>query len=342
MNNKWTSFVLRATGIYNILLGFYIICFPQHLLEIFNIQVPQGSALGQYIGIAIMVSGIGYFIAAKSPLQHWPIILVGLLCKILGPISFLKALILENLPTVFGVVICLNDLILLLPFLLILYNVYKRKNYNEEKLTITEDEFSQFDDRKRARFINSLSGFKSANMIGTANDKGETNLSIVSSAFHLGANPALLGLIFRPDSSPRHTLDNIRQTHLFTLNHVTNKNFQAAHQTSARYSRDQCEFEQVGLQKEFLNDFSAPFVKESTLKISLEFISERELDENGTNFIIGKIKSVTLPKDCLKEDGFIDIERAGSVCVSGLDSYHLTTALGRLSYAKPNKKLEYL
>jgi hypothetical protein len=55
--------------------------------------------------------------------------------------------------------------------------------------------------------------------------------------------------------------------------------------------------------------------------------------------MIGKIIKVMLPDDCVLPDGFIDIERAGTITVSGLDSYHTTNRLSRLSYAKPDVAL---
>lgn len=89
--------------------------------------------------------------------------------------------------------------------------------------------------RYRATFVNSLSGFKSANLLGTSDTNQQTNLCIVSSVFHLGANPALMGVIIRPDTVPRDTLENIRATGFYTLNHVQKEMIVAAHQTSARY-----------------------------------------------------------------------------------------------------------
>ena len=47
------------------------------------------------------------------------------------------------------------------------------------------------DPRRRAAFMNSVSGFKSANLVGTVNAKGQTNLAIMSSAVHLGSSPPL-------------------------------------------------------------------------------------------------------------------------------------------------------
>ena len=44
----------------------------------------------------------------------------------------------------------------------------------------------------RANLVNSVSGYKPANLIGTVSDSGVTNVAIFSSVVHLGADPALL------------------------------------------------------------------------------------------------------------------------------------------------------
>lgn len=200
---------------------------------------------------------------------------------------------------------------------------------------ITKKEFNEFETRKRAKFINSLSGFKSANLIGTISQDGKTNLSIVSSVFHLGASPALLGMIIRPDISPRHTLDNIRSEKYFTLNHVNKEIYERAHQTSARYPREISEFDACGLSQEYLESFPAPFVKESSVKLSMKLVREVPIIENGTHMLISSIESVWIPESSMNEEGHIDIESINTICVSGLDSYHETKLLRRLPYAKP-------
>jgi flavin reductase (DIM6/NTAB) family NADH-FMN oxidoreductase RutF len=208
--------------------------------------------------------------------------------------------------------------------------------------TITADKLEQFESRDRARLINSLTGYKSANLIGTIGEDGVTNLCIVSSAFHLGANPALIGFIIRPDSVPRDTLQNLRSMKLCTLNHVNSKIYEQAHQTSARYPNEVSEFEECSLTEEYLNDFKAPFVKESNIKISLKVIREELIPENGTHLIITQIQDIHLPKESLSKDGSVDINQADTVCVSGLDTYYTTEKLSRLSYAKPSKPLTKL
>jgi flavin reductase (DIM6/NTAB) family NADH-FMN oxidoreductase RutF len=199
------------------------------------------------------------------------------------------------------------------------------------------NDISQMETRYRATFINSITGFKSACLIGTTDKNGQTNLAIFSSVFHLGSNPALIGFINRPDSVDRHTLDNIMETGSYTINHIHEAIFKQAHQTAARYPKDISEFEATGLTPEYIEPIKAPFVQESPIKIGLEFAERHVLAINGTILVIGKIIYVSLPESCLQEDGFVQIEQAGSVTISGLDTYHSTQKLARLSYAKLDK-----
>ena len=207
-------------------------------------------------------------------------------------------------------------------------------------IRITDEELKLFEKRKRAALINCLSGYKSVNLIGTKDSKELTNLSIVSSAFHLGSSPALLGLIIRPDTVPRDTLDNIRATKLCTLNHVNQDIYKKAHQTSARFPKEQSEFSACQLTEEYLDQFHAPFVKESKLKISLKLIREIPIPENGTHFLIMSVQDIYLPREVMKEDGFLQLDKIDTLCVSGLDSYHLPQKIARLSYAKVDKEVQ--
>lgn len=79
-------------------------------------------------------------------------------------------------------------------------------------MILTHDAILRLDTRQRAALINSLSGFKSLNLIGSISSSKITNLAIFNSVFHLGANPPLMGFIIRPDSVDRHTLQNILDT----------------------------------------------------------------------------------------------------------------------------------
>lgn len=193
--------------------------------------------------------------------------------------------------------------------------------------------------QERVHFINSLGGFKSVSLLGTVNNNGQTNLAIFSSVFHIGANPSLIALIFRPSPPERNTLRNILDTGFYTINHLNENIYKQAHQTSARYDSDISEFDVTGLQPEYKNNFKAPFVAESNIQFGVEFKEQIDITINNTIMIIGEIKEVYLPENCLCEDGFLDLEKANTLTCSGLDSYHKTVKIDRLSYAKPNKEI---
>jgi flavin reductase (DIM6/NTAB) family NADH-FMN oxidoreductase RutF len=201
--------------------------------------------------------------------------------------------------------------------------------------TLNFVQLMDMEQRKRAQFINSISGFRSVALIGTTDTKEQTNLAIFSSIVHIGSNPPLLSFIMRPDSVERHTLTNIMDTGFYTINHINADMYEKAHQTSARYPKSVSEFDAAQLTPVFKNDFVAPFVAESQIQIGMEFRERIEININQTSMIIGEIKFVHYPTNCLLEDGFIDIEKAGTITSTGLDSYHTTQVLKRLEYAKP-------
>jgi flavin reductase (DIM6/NTAB) family NADH-FMN oxidoreductase RutF len=206
-------------------------------------------------------------------------------------------------------------------------------------MKFTQLDIKALENHERALFINSLSGFKSANLVGTANTAKLSNLAIVSSVVHLGANPPLLGMVMRPQPFPCGTLKNILDTGVYTLNHVNTAIHEQAHQTSARYPEDISEFDVVGLSEQWEDNFKAPFVQESHIKIGMEFREHHSFDINGTEFIIGEIVSIEMPDGIVAEDGFVSLEKAGTLAISSLDTYHSTQTLASLSYAKPDKKI---
>jgi flavin reductase (DIM6/NTAB) family NADH-FMN oxidoreductase RutF len=135
---------------------------------------------------------------------------------------------------------------------------------------------------------------------------------------------------------------NIIATGFYTINHVTADFYTSAHQSSARYPAETSEFEATGLRPEFKDDFPAPYVGESPVQIGLEFREQMEIPLNGTVLMIGEVKELYVPENCLADDGYLDIEAAGTITVSGLDSYHTTQRLARLSYAKPDRELRFM
>lgn len=190
--------------------------------------------------------------------------------------------------------------------------------------------------RWRAAFVNSLSGFKSANLVGTVNSSGGTNLAIMSSVVHLGSNPPLLALVIRPGGEDRHTLANILHTGCFTINHVNTAMIEAAHQTAARYPRDISEFDATGLTPEWHPDLNAPMVAEATIKLGLRLREHQELTINRTHLLIGEIVLSEIPEAQITADGGLDLAGSGTVALAGLDTYHKPIPVKRMAYAKPD------
>lgn len=201
--------------------------------------------------------------------------------------------------------------------------------------TLTLEQLMEMEQRQRAHLINSIGGFKSVALIGSIDLQGQTNVAIFSSIVHIGSNPPLLSFIMRPDSVERHTLANILETGFYTINHINAQIYEQAHQTSARYPKSMSEFDATSLTPQFKNEFVAPFVDESQIQLAMEFKERLDITINQTIMIIGEVKAIHFPTDCLAPDGFMNIEKAGTITVAGLDSYHTTQPLQRLPYAKP-------
>ena len=198
-----------------------------------------------------------------------------------------------------------------------------------------KDDIDQFEQRYRTAFVNSLAGFRQAVLIGTKSVDGDTNLAIFNSLIHLGANPALFGLINRPDSVERHTLQNIIDTKEYTLNYVGAVYYKKAHQTSARYEKVISEFDEIGF-KEIYHPFcKAPFVEEAIVKIAMKLEDIIPIPLNGTVLIIGSIMQVEMDASMIGPDGFIELSEAEILISQGLDAYFVSKKLGRLPYAKP-------
>jgi flavin reductase (DIM6/NTAB) family NADH-FMN oxidoreductase RutF len=198
--------------------------------------------------------------------------------------------------------------------------------------TLYRADFEAMERRYRATFFNTLSGYKSISLVGTAS--AQPNLAIFNSVFHVGANPAALGLVFRPDTVERHTLNNILDQGRYTINHITPAFFRKAHQTSAKYPAQVSEFEACGLTPVFREGNPAPYVGESPVQIGLSFAERIDIRLNGTIIIVGTITDVSLDTTFVEYDGYVRLEDLGTITSLGLDAYFTTSVLGRLPYAR--------
>ncbi len=202
---------------------------------------------------------------------------------------------------------------------------------------ITSGDIKEMEKIFRLNLINSCTGYKSANLIATKSKLGNANVAVFSSVTHMGSNPAMLGFVTRPLSVVRNTYDNIRETSYFTVNHIHEKMIEQAHQTAAKYEEDISEFHKTGLDEEYLDNFHAPYVQQSEIKLGCKYLNEYEIKENDTLLVVAAIEHIYFEEGIQMPDGWLRLDDAATVAVNGLDGYSLPTLLDRFHYARPGQ-----
>ena len=206
----------------------------------------------------------------------------------------------------------------------------------------TFEDIQKMDRIKRLHLINSITGVKPANLIGTVDDKGVENLAIFSSVVHLGSNPPLIGFVLRPHFEfRRDTYGNIQQSGYYTINHVPSDLTEPAHYTSAKFDADVNEFERCGFKSVYIDDFPAPFVAESPVKIGLRKVNEIPIPNNGTMLIIGQIELIQVPNSVEEANGKMNLEQLGVAGISGLNTYYKMAKVGDYPYARVDEVPEF-
>lgn len=202
-------------------------------------------------------------------------------------------------------------------------------------LTIAEIE--QMNHLYKINLMNSISGYKSANLIATKSQDGITNVAVFSSLVHYGSSPAILGFVLRPTTVIRNTYDNIKKTGFYTINAISEDIIEDAHHTSAKYPSGISEFDKTNLLEEYKNDFYAPYVRESPLQIGVKFLEEHPIKANGTILILGEVTDLYFKDSMLSEDGLLNLSKEKIATINGLDTYMIPKKYKRLSYQRPKK-----
>lgn len=203
----------------------------------------------------------------------------------------------------------------------------------------SRDDIDQLHHLYRINLINSCSGYKSANLIGTKSENGTSNVAVFSSVTHLGSNPALLGFFLRPTTVMRNTYHNLKATGIYTINHIFEGILEDAHHTSAKYDESISEFDVTALQEEYKDNFLAPFVKSSPIQLAMRYVEEYPIKANNTILVIGEIEKLYVPDRLLEKDGFINLSEAKVASINGLDGYTIPELKTRLEYQRP--KIEF-
>ena len=189
----------------------------------------------------------------------------------------------------------------------------------------------------RTNLINSCSGFKSANLLGTISTEGITNVAVFSSVTHLGSNPPTLGFILRPTTVPRNTHKNLKDVGYFTINHIWEEVIEDAHHTSAKYPDDVSEFDMTNFEPEFKGNFKAPFVKNAPVQMSMKFIEEIYVPSNDVMLVVAQIQELYVKDELLQNDGLINLSLGNVATINGLDTYAIPKFKKQLTYQRPKE-----
>lgn len=200
-------------------------------------------------------------------------------------------------------------------------------------LHLTPNDFTEKERLYRVAFFNTLSGIRTPFMVGTQGKVA--NIGLFNSVVHIGANPPMMGMVFRPTTVPRHTLENIRENGWYTFNTVPENAIKQAHQTSAKYPADESEFDALGWEPLYEEGIPAPFVAESPLRMALNFVEQHTIAANNSVFLVGEVKHLWIDERAISESGEILHDELNTVLVSGLDAYYRRKKIGNQPYAKP-------
>ncbi len=198
-------------------------------------------------------------------------------------------------------------------------------------------DISNLDKIYRINLINSCSGFKSANLLGTISTDGKTNVAVFSSVTHLGSNPPTLGFILRPTTVPRNTHKNLKDLGVFTINHIWEEVIEDAHHTSAKYPDNVSEFDMTDLEPEFKGEFKAPFVKNAPVQMSMKFVEEIYVPSNNVMLVVAQIQELYVKDELLEKDGLINLSKGNIATINGLDTYAIPKFKKQLTYQRPKK-----
>lgn len=199
------------------------------------------------------------------------------------------------------------------------------------------DDINNLEKIFKINLINSCSGFKSANLLGSISNEGTPNVAVFSSVTHLGSSPPTLGFILRPTTVPRDTYKNIKEKGFFTINHIYEDIIEDAHHTSAKYPEHISEFNITNLEEEYKGEFNAPFVKNAPVQMSMKFMEEIYVSSNDVLLIVAQIQELYINDELLEDDGLINLSKGNVAAINGLDTYTIPKFKEQLTYQRPKE-----
>tara|TARA_B100001142_G_scaffold242930_1_gene242061 strand:+ start:3046 stop:3690 length:645 start_codon:yes stop_codon:yes gene_type:complete len=202
-------------------------------------------------------------------------------------------------------------------------------------MNLNKIEICKLNKIKRINLINSVTGIKPVLLVGTKCRVGITNLGIFSSMVHISSKPPLIGFFVRCNKHIiRNTFDNIINQKVYTLNHIHSSNVKEAHYTSIKFDKDISEFEKCNFTEHYIEDFSAPFVKESEIRFGMRLKEIVDLKSSRSKLLVGEVENIFIKDSFLEEDFTLNLADSNSVSISGLNHYYTNKKLVTLPYAR--------
>lgn len=117
---RWYRLVLLCAMLHSGVWGLFIMGFPSLSAKVYGFaDTPADVHLWQGAGLFIFLLAVGYAIAARNPIQHWSVVLLGLLAKIFGVIGMCTAVYEGRVSPNVLWLLPLNDIAWWIPFAII-------------------------------------------------------------------------------------------------------------------------------------------------------------------------------------------------------------------------------
>jgi small multidrug resistance pump len=125
---RWHRVALLVSSLQCLIWGLFILAFPESSSLAYGLdKVPTELFLWQGTGLIILLFGVGYGIAATNPTQHWAVILIGLMAKILGPTGLVWSVLHGDVARKVLILVPINDVVWWLPFTFILVAAFRNR-----------------------------------------------------------------------------------------------------------------------------------------------------------------------------------------------------------------------
>ncbi|WP_152286441.1 flavin reductase family protein [Flavicella marina] len=202
-------------------------------------------------------------------------------------------------------------------------------------MRFTKSQIEALPHLQKINLINSVGGYKSANLIGSKSKNGITNLAVFSSVTHYGSSPAILGFVVRPTTVLRNTYENLKETGFYTINSIFGSTLEDAHHTSAKYPKEISEFDVTSFSELYLEDFYAPYVKNAPIQLGMKFLEEYHIKANNTILVLGEIQNINIQEALVEKDLFVNLSHGNIAAINGLDGYTVPESTERFTYQRP-------